>query len=72
MVIAAIAAAVGVRADICMMAVPSRTRSVLEPHQARGVSASEPYASAVHTESSPRSSALATSSAAPSGGPADQ
>lgn len=72
MVSAAMAAAVGVRADICMIEVPRRTRSVREPHQASGVSASEPYASAVHTESRPSASALATISAAPSGGPADQ
>nr|KEP24725.1 hypothetical protein DA06_07035 [Georgenia sp. SUBG003] len=71
-VMAAIAVAVGVRADICATAVPSRTRRVLAPHQASGVSASEPYASAVHTESSPRPSAAATASAAPAGGPADQ
>ena len=42
MVMAAIAAAAGVRADICMIAVPRRTRSVEAPHHARGVSTSEP------------------------------
>ena len=42
MVIAAIAAAAGWRADICMMAVPSRTFLVCEPHQASGVSTSDP------------------------------
>ncbi len=42
MVIAAIAAAAGWRADICMIAVPSRTFCVLEPHQASGVRTSEP------------------------------
>ena len=36
-VIAAIAAAAGWRADICMIAVPSRTFLVCEPHQASGV-----------------------------------
>ena len=41
-VIAAIAVAVGVRADICTIAVPSRIRSVLAPHHASGVSTSEP------------------------------
>ena len=41
-VIAAIAAAAGVRADICMIAVPSCTFSVAAPHQASGVSTSEP------------------------------
>ncbi len=40
--IAAIAVAAGVRADICMIAVPSLTRSVAAPHQASGVRASEP------------------------------
>ena len=42
MVIAAMAVAVGVRADICTMAVPRRIRSVLAPHHASGVSTSEP------------------------------
>ena len=55
--IAAIAVAAGVRADICMIAVPSLIRSVCAPHQASGVTASEPYASAVQTESKPRRSA---------------
>ena len=41
-VIAAIAVAVGVRADSCTMPVPRRMRSVRAPHQASGVSASEP------------------------------
>ena len=39
---AAIAVAVGRRALICMIAVPSCTRFVCEPHQASGESASEP------------------------------
>ncbi len=41
-VIAAIAAVAGVRADICMIAVPSFSVVVLAPHHASGVSASEP------------------------------
>ena len=39
---AAIAVAVGRRALICMIAVPSFTFCVAEPHQASGVSASDP------------------------------
>ncbi len=42
MVIAAIAAAAGWRADICMIAVPSRSFSVCDPHQASGEMQSEP------------------------------
>ena len=68
-VIAAIAAAAGWRADICMIAVPSRTFLVCDPHHASGVSASDPYASAVQIESNPSRSASATDSAAPRGGP---
>jgi hypothetical protein len=45
------AVAAGCRADICTIAVPSRIRSVREPHHASGVRQSEPYASAVQTES---------------------
>ena len=41
-VIAAIAAAVGVRAPIWMIAVPTTMRSVWASAQAAGVSASEP------------------------------
>ena len=41
-VIAAIAAAAGWRADICMIAVPRRTFLVCAPHQASGVRTSEP------------------------------
>ena len=66
---AAIAVAVGRRALICMIAVPSFTFCVAEPHQASGVSASEPYASAVQIESKPSSSAAAIASTAPCGGP---
>ncbi len=42
MVMAAMAVAAGVRADICTMAVPRRRRSVRAPHQASGVRTSEP------------------------------
>ncbi len=71
-VIAAIAVAAGVRADICMIAVPSCSVSVAAPHHASGVRASDPYASAVHTELNPSRSASLTASSAPAGGPADQ
>ena len=56
------AAAVGVRAESCISAVPSRMREVFAPSQASGVSASEPQDSAVHTESKPSRSASATAS----------
>lgn len=39
---AAMAVAAGARADICMIAVPSRIRSVWAPHHVSGVSASDP------------------------------
>ena len=42
MVCAAMAMAVGVRAESWQSEVPSRTFSVREPHQASGVSASDP------------------------------
>ncbi len=42
MVCAAMAMAVGVRAESWHSDVPRRTRSVREPHQASGVRASEP------------------------------
>ncbi len=71
-VIAAIAAVAGVRADICMIAVPSLSVVVLAPHQASGVSASEPYASAVQIELNPSRSASTIASVTPAGGPADQ
>jgi hypothetical protein len=48
---AAIAVAVGVRADSWTIEVPRRSVGKREPHQASGISASEPYASAVHTDS---------------------
>ncbi len=41
----------GVRAGICMMAVPTLIFSVWARIQAAGVTASPPQASAVHTES---------------------
>jgi hypothetical protein len=66
------AVAVGVRANICTIDVPSCTRDVAEPHQASGVRASDPYASAVHTEANPKSSAARTCSTASAGGPAPQ
>jgi hypothetical protein len=71
-VMAAIAIAVGVRADIWKIDVPSCMRVVCDPHHASGDSASDPYASAVHIESYPRRSASATSSGTLAGGPAPQ
>ncbi len=71
-VIAAIAIAAGVRADICAIAVPSLSLLVLAPHQARGVRQSEPYASAVQIESKPSASASAMRCSASGGGPAPQ
>lgn len=47
---ACIAVAVGVRAAICAMAVPSRMREVWAAIQVSGVKASDPQASAVHTD----------------------
>src|SRR3954471_10364456 len=69
---AAIAVAVGVRADSWMRFVPSLMLLVCEPHHASGLMASDPYASAVHTESYPRRSASRIDSTAPAGGPAPQ
>ena len=66
------AVAVGVRADSCTRSVPSLMRVVCDPHQARGVKASDPHDSAVQTESKPRASASATISAARGGGAAPQ
>src|SRR5690606_22712119 len=71
-VIAAIAVAVGVRAEICIKFVPSLIREVDDPNQASGVSASEPEASAVQNESNPSRSAAAIVSTAFAGGPEDQ
>ena len=53
MVTAAIAVAVGVRADIWIKFVPRRNLVVAAPHQANGEMASEPHDSAVHTLSKP-------------------
>ena len=47
----------GVRAGICMIAVPSLISLVRPPIQASGETASEPYASEVHTEWNPHRSA---------------
>jgi hypothetical protein len=41
----------GVRAAICMIAVPARMRVVRARIHATGLTASEPHASALHTES---------------------
>src|SRR5436305_5168181 len=71
-VIAAIAVAAGVRAEIWMIAVPSLIRSVSEPHHASGISESEPYASAVQHESNPSFSASLSDSSAVGGGPPAQ
>ena len=51
----------GVRAEICMTAVPSLMRVVRAPIQQSGEKTSEPYASAVQAESKPRRSASRTS-----------
>jgi hypothetical protein len=66
------AAAAGVRAEICMMFVPRRIRLVEAPHQASGVRQSDPYASAAQMESKPIRSHWAMASGTPAGGPADQ
>ena len=67
MVAAVIAAQAGVRAEICITAVPSLMREVRAPIQHNGENASEPYASAVQTESKPRRSASSTKSMGSSG-----
>ena len=69
---ACIAVEVGVRAESWTIDVPSRMRSVWEPHHARGVRQSLPYASAVQNESNPSRSASLIASSAPEGGPDDQ
>ena len=69
---AAIAIAVGVRAEIWQIEVPSLMWLVAAPHHASGVSASEPYASAVQHESKPSRSAIVSASGTPAGGPAPQ
>ena len=56
---AAIAVAVGVRAESWTRLVPRRSLVVAEPHHASGVKASEPHDSAVHIESKPSRSASA-------------
>ena len=71
-VIAAIAVAAGVRAEIWTIAVPSLIRSVSEPHHASGISASDPYASAVQHDSNPSFSASLSDSSAVGGGPPAQ
>jgi hypothetical protein len=57
---AVMAVVAGVRAGICMTAVPTPIRSVRAATHVSVVTASEPYASALHTESKPRRSASAT------------
>lgn len=47
---AVVAVSVGVRAGICMIAVPILMRVVCAATHVMGVTASEPYASADHTE----------------------
>ena len=69
MVMAVMAVDAGVRAEICVIAVPSFTCVVWLPHHASGVKQSEPYASDVQMESNPRRSAVAIWSAASAGGP---
>ncbi len=54
---AVMAVAAGVRAAICMIAVPTPIRSVRAAIHVSGVTASEPHASDVHTESKPSRSA---------------
>ena len=58
--IAVVAVRVGVRAGICMIAVPTPMRSVTAATQVMVVTASEPYASADHTEWKPSRSASCT------------
>ena len=64
--------AVGVRAEIWQIDVPSLIVDVRAPHQARGVNASDPYASAVQRLSRPAASASAIWRSTPFGGPALQ
>ena len=65
--IAAIAVAVGVRAEIWAMFVPSRIVFVCEPHQASGEIASLPHDSAVKAESYPSDSTIRIVSGIPWG-----
>src|SRR6516164_8806982 len=69
---AAIAVAVGVRAEIWQTAVPSFIVLVRAPHHASGAIASDPYASAVHRLLTPASSASAMRRSTSFGGPALQ
>jgi hypothetical protein len=71
-VIADIAVIAGWRADICVIAVPSFSDEVCDPHHASGVRPSEPYASALQIESKPSFSASAIASVTPGGGPPAQ
>jgi hypothetical protein len=62
----------GWRADICVIAVPSFSFCVCEPHHASGVRPSDPYASAVQIESKPSFSASAIDCVMFGGGPPAQ
>ena len=66
-VTACMAVAVGVRAAICTIPVPSRIRSVAPAISTSGEKASEPQHSAVHTASNPARSAPTARSTSPSG-----
>lgn len=69
-VIAVIAVAAGVRAGICMIAVPSSMRSVTAARYPSTLTASGPYSSTLHTESTPMLSArLITGSTSCMGSP---
>ena len=59
--IAVIAVAAGVRAGICMIAVPNSRFEVRDATHASHDTASEPYASALQIESNPSRSASSTS-----------
>ena len=59
-----VAVAAGVRAGICMIALPTAIRSVVAAIQAIGVTASVPYASDVQTEWNPSRSASCASATA--------
>ena len=72
MVMACMAVAVGVRADICTTEVPRRILDVCAAIHVSGPKASEPHDSAVHTESKPTDSACWVSSTMPWGGCAPQ
>jgi hypothetical protein len=55
-----------------VIAVPSFSDEVCDPHHASGVRPSEPYASALQIESKPSFSASAIASVTPGGGPPAQ